>query len=63
MAKLIALKKSGHAVDVAKEIHRRCKTAASEELLLDAYGARMASLIGRGLHREAAALIELLGGR
>jgi hypothetical protein len=63
VAKLIALKKSGHAVDVAKEIHRRCKTAASEELLLDAYGARMASLIGRGLDREAAALMELLRGR
>ena len=48
VSQLIALNKSGLALDFAKDIHKRCPSAASEGLLLDAYGARLASLVERG---------------
>ena len=59
VAQLIAAGKSAQAVDFAKEIHKRSHSAASETLLLEAYGARLASLLERGLEKEANALIDL----
>ena len=63
VAQLIALKKSENALNVAKDIHRRCRTTASEALLLDAYGARVSSLIERRLEREATELMALVRER
>src|SRR5215471_5752786 len=63
VSQLIALNKSGLALDLAKDIHKRCRNDASEALLLDAYGARMASLVERNLDREAAALLDLVRER
>src|SRR3954447_5036245 len=63
VAQLIALNKSRQALDVAKDLHERCPTATSEALLLDAYGARFASLIKRRLDREATALLDLVSER
>ena len=54
VTQLIALKKSGPALDFAKDVHKRCHSAGSEALLLDAYGARVASLVERKLDREGA---------
>lgn len=63
VAQLIALNKSERALDFAKDVHRRCRSAASEALLLDAYGARFASLVERKLDRDAAALMDLVRER
>jgi hypothetical protein len=63
VSQLIALNKSGLALDFAKDVHKRCHSAASEGLLLDAYGARLASLVERGLDREAKALMVLVRER
>ena len=60
---LIALHKTGPALDFAKDVHKRCHSAASETLLLDAYGARFASLVDRKLDLEAAALMDLVRER
>lgn len=58
---LIANGKAKAAVETAKEIHKAQATAASEALLVDAYAARIQSLIDRNLAGEAAgALKELL---
>jgi hypothetical protein len=59
----IAANKSGPALDLAKEIHRRCHSATSEALLLDAYGARVLSLVERKLDRDAKALMDLVRER
>jgi hypothetical protein len=59
----IAAGKSGPALDLAKEIHRRCHSAASEALLLDAYGARVSWLVERKLDRDAKALMDLVRER
>ena len=55
---LIANGKAGHAVDIAKQVHKRLGNAASEELLVDAYVARIFSLAERNLDAEASALLE-----
>lgn len=57
---LIADGKSGKAVDLAKDVHQRRQSAASETLLLDAYGARISSLAERSLERDARALMDLV---
>ena len=57
---LIAAAKSGPAVDFAKDVHKRRRSAASEALLLDAYGARISSLLERRLDKEAKALMDLV---
>jgi hypothetical protein len=44
---LIANGKHGFAVDVAKQVHKRVGNAASEELLVCAYAARIISLAER----------------
>uniref|UniRef100_Q01SX7 Uncharacterized protein n=1 Tax=Solibacter usitatus (strain Ellin6076) TaxID=234267 RepID=Q01SX7_SOLUE len=63
IAQLIASNRSDSAVDAAKAIHKRCNTPESESLLLDAYGARVRSLLERRLDREAAALMDLVRER
>ncbi len=57
---LIANGKHKVAVETAKEIHKAQATAASEALLVDAYAARIQSLIEQNLAAEAAALLELV---
>jgi len=60
---LIANGKYKVAVETAKEIHKAQSTAASEALLLDAYAARIQSLIDQNLAVEAQALRELVWER
>lgn len=57
---LIANGKHKVAVETAKEIHKAQATAASEALLVDAYAARIQSLIDQNLAAEAKALLELV---
>jgi hypothetical protein len=51
------------ALEQAKKIHKRFGTQASEALLLDAYVARIHSLLELGLTVEAKALLELVQER
>jgi hypothetical protein len=51
------------ALEQAKKIHKRFGTQASEALLLDAYVARIHSLLEHGLAVEAKALLELVQER
>jgi len=60
---LIAAGDSRQAVDVAKRVHERWKDAASEALLIDAYGARISALFNRQLAVEAKALMDLVRER
>jgi hypothetical protein len=60
---LIANGKLGFAVDLAKQLHKRFGNAASEELLVGAYAARILSLAERDLDAEARALLELVEER
>ena len=60
---LIANGKHKAAVETAKEIHKAQATAASEALLVDAYAARIQSLIDRNMAAEATALLELVRER
>ncbi|MCX6633718.1 MAG: hypothetical protein NT090_01270, partial [Acidobacteria bacterium] len=63
VAQLIANGKFGFALDIAKQVHKRCNNAASEALLVDVYVARISSLAERNLDREAMALIDLIRQR
>jgi hypothetical protein len=60
---LIANGKAPVAVDIAKQVHKRMGNAASEELLVDAYAARICSLAERRLDAEAGALLEMVRER
>ena len=60
---LIANGKHKVAVETAKEFHKAQATAASEALLVDAYAARIQSLIDQNLAAEAKALQELVRER
>jgi len=51
------------AVELAKQIHKRCGTPASEALVVEAYGARIRSLLEHSLTAEAKALLELVRER
>src|SRR5437016_1079836 len=62
IARFIASGDSGAAVEAAKKFHKRCKTSASEALLVDAYIARIATLISRDLEVEARNLMERIRG-
>ena len=57
---LIANGKYKVAVEIAKGIHKAQATAASEALLVEAYAARIQSLIDQNLAAEAKALLELV---
>jgi hypothetical protein len=63
VAQLIANGKAPVAVDIAKAVHKRLGNAASEELLVDAYVARISSLAERSLDAEARTLLELVRER
>jgi len=63
VAQLIANGKAPVAVDIAKAVHKRLGNAASEELLVDAYVARISSLAERSLDVEARTLLELVQQR
>jgi hypothetical protein len=60
---LLAKGKAKPAVELAKEIHKRCGWPESEALLVDAYAARIHSLWKTGLQEEAKALFELVHER
>ena len=60
---LISNGKHKVAVETAKEIHQAAASAASESLLVDAYVARIQSLIDRDLAAEAKALLDLVQER
>lgn len=57
---LIANGKYKTALDQAKDHHKKQSTAASEALLLEAYAARIRSLLTQNLLREAQALMDLV---
>ena len=60
---LIANGKSKVAVETAKEIHKAQATAASEALLVEAYAARIQSLVDQNMVAEAKALQDLVRER
>src|SRR5215472_2499613 len=60
---LLARGSTKSGVELAKEIHKRCGTPASEALLVEAYGARIRSLLEHGLAAEGKALLELVRER
>src|SRR5437879_12807357 len=60
---LLAKSKTKPAVELAREIHKRCGWPESEALLVDAYAARIRSLLKTGLKEEAKALFELVRKR
>jgi hypothetical protein len=57
---LLARGSTKPAVELAKQIHKRFSTPASEALLVDAYAARIRSLLKIGLATEAKALLDLV---
>jgi hypothetical protein len=57
---LIANGKPKVALEAAKELHKARRTPASEALLMDAYGARIQSLVDQNLTVEAKALLDLV---
>jgi hypothetical protein len=57
---LLSKGKAKPAVELAKDIHKRCGWPESEALLVDAYAARIRSLWETGLKDEAKALLELV---
>lgn len=60
---MIANGKSRTALEIAKQFHKTESTPASECLLLDAYTARIQSLIDHDLRPEAKALLDLVRER
>ena len=60
---LLAKGSTKSAVELAKQIHKRCGTPASEALVVEAYGARIRSLLEHSLTAEAKALLELVRER
>ena len=60
---LIAHGKYKTALDQAKDNHKKQATAASEALLIEAYAARIQSLLAQNLLREAQALMDLVRER
>ena len=61
--RLIAQGKSKAALDGAKQFHKQISTAASEGLLLDAYCARIKSLVEQQMAPEAKSLIDVVRER
>ena len=60
---LLEKEQSKAALESAKQYHKQANTPASEGLLLDAYCARIQSLLAHNLAPEAKALIEVVRGR
>jgi hypothetical protein len=63
VSRLIACGESKAAVDAAKQLHKRLGTPVSEALVVDAYLARLRSLIDRKLWLEAAELLQIVQQR
>ena len=63
MRVLLAKGKTRPAVELAKEIHKRYDSPKTEALLVDAYAARIRSLLETGLKKEARELFELVQQR
>src|SRR5271157_1728386 len=61
--RLLAQGNSKPALELAKQIHKRAGTSASEALLVKAYGARIRALLKSGLAVEAKALLDLVRQR
>src|SRR6478609_1991747 len=60
---LLAKGNSKLAVEQAKTLHKRSPNADTEQLLVTAYAARIASMEKHGLHPEAKALFEMVWER
>jgi HPt (histidine-containing phosphotransfer) domain-containing protein len=60
---LIAGQHSKAALQLAKDLHKRCATAESEALLTDAYTARIEDLLRLGMTVEAKALLGIVRER
>jgi hypothetical protein len=60
---LIASQHSKSALQMAKELHKRCATAESEALLVDVYQARIADLLKLRMTVEAKALMAIVSER
>jgi len=63
VCELLAGRHSKAAVEIAKNLHKRCGTAESEALLLDAYRCRVEDLLKLGMLVEAKALLKIVGER
>ena len=60
---LIASRHSKAALQMAKDLHKRCAGPESESLLIDAYKARIEDLLRLKMTVEAKSLMEILGER
>ena len=60
---LIATQHSKSALQMAKDLHKRCATAESEALLVDVYQARIADLLKLRMTVEAKALMAIVSER
>jgi tetratricopeptide (TPR) repeat protein len=60
---LIAAQHSKSALQMAKDLHKRCATAESEALLVDVYQARIADLLKLRMTVEAKALMAIVSER
>ncbi len=60
VSRLIAKGNSKSAVEAAKVIHKRCGTPATEALLVDAYCARVRSMLDSRFTAEAEALVAMV---
>ena len=60
---LIATQHSKSALQMAKDLHKRCATAESEALLVDVYQARIADLLKLQMTVEAKALMAIVSER
>jgi hypothetical protein len=60
---LIASRHSKAALQMAKDLHKRCAGPESETLLIDAYKARIEDLLRLKMTVEAKSLMEILGDR
>jgi hypothetical protein len=60
---LIAEQHSKAALQLAKDLFKRCSTAEAEGLLVDAYQARIESLLGLGMAVEAKTLLSIVRER
>src|ERR1019366_1018124 len=63
IVRLIAKGNSKSAVEAAKLLHKRLGTPASEELLVDAYVARVRAMLEHRMTVEAEALVRLVRER
>jgi hypothetical protein len=63
VASLLAAGKAKQAVELAKDLHKRLNTPQSQQLLVDAYVARIQQFQQKGAAQDARVLIELVATR